>query len=278
MDDRVARGDGPPGGRPVPAGPDGSGTQRRTPTTGRPLAVARARVPRRSGGPARDLERTWALSALMCAMPWASRGGRAAPVRPGCAVDGGGLSEASTCTSLPSASTRSWARRSAGPGFRRGRPAAGAAGAREDGDAGEPAGAEGPAPPASEDAPGRRTGDADGRGELAATPHGAWLADGGLRIGELCGLHLVDLHLRQDAACGECRWPHVHVCHRPGNPNGAEAKTKHPWRPEGGTVTGGLVKRVSPAMVHAYFEYLTCLPKCCSWCVPGVCFRTSLLR
>jgi hypothetical protein len=24
-------------------------------------------------------------------------------------------------------------------------------------------------------------------------------------------------------------------------------------------VTGGLVKRVSPAMVHAYFEYLTCL-------------------
>jgi len=31
-----------------------------------------------------------------------------------------------------------------------------------------------------------------------------WLAHGGLRIGELCGLHLADLHLRQDAACGEC--------------------------------------------------------------------------
>ena len=84
-----------------------------------------------------------------------------------------------------------------------------------------------------------------------------WLADGGLRIGELCGLHLVDLHLRENAGCGECRAPHLHVCHRPGNPNGAEAKTKHPWRIEDGTVTGGLIKRVSPAMIHAYFEYLT---------------------
>ena len=84
-----------------------------------------------------------------------------------------------------------------------------------------------------------------------------WLADGGLRIGELCGLHLVDLHLRENAACGECRAPHLHVCHRPGNPNGAGAKTKHPWRIERGTVTGGLIKRVSPAMVHAYFEYVT---------------------
>ncbi|MGW4103370.1 tyrosine-type recombinase/integrase [Streptomyces sp. NPDC004976] len=84
-----------------------------------------------------------------------------------------------------------------------------------------------------------------------------WLADGGLRIGELCGLHLVDLHLRENAACGECRTPHLHVCHRPGNPNGAEAKTKHPWQVTRGTVTGGLIKRVSPAMVHSYFEYIT---------------------
>jgi len=29
-----------------------------------------------------------------------------------------------------------------------------------------------------------------------------WLAGGGLRVGELCGLHLVDLHLRENAACG----------------------------------------------------------------------------
>jgi hypothetical protein len=84
-----------------------------------------------------------------------------------------------------------------------------------------------------------------------------WLADGGLRIGELCGLYLTDLHLREKADCGECRPPHLHVCHRPGNPNGAEAKTKHPWRTEHGTVAGGLVKLVSPAMVHAYFEYMT---------------------
>jgi hypothetical protein len=102
------------------------------------------------------------------------------------------------------------------------------------------------------------------RGRLLATVNSArdavtvtWLADGGLRIGELCGLHLVDLHLRDGAACGQCQTPHVHVCHRPGNPNGAEAKTKHPWRVEDGTVTGGLVKRVSPAMVHAYFDYMT---------------------
>jgi integrase len=85
----------------------------------------------------------------------------------------------------------------------------------------------------------------------------AWLGDGGLRIGELCGLHLVDLHLREDAACGECGPAHVHVCHRPANPNQAAAKTKQDWRIEGGTVRGGLIKRVSPAMIHTYFEYIT---------------------
>jgi len=84
-----------------------------------------------------------------------------------------------------------------------------------------------------------------------------WLADGGLRIGELTGLHLVDLHLRADAACGQCAAPHVHVCHRPGNPNRAAAKTKPDWLVKDGVVTGGMVKRVSPAMVHSYFEYLT---------------------
>ena len=67
----------------------------------------------------------------------------------------------------------------------------------------------------------------------------------------------VDLHLRENAACGECRTPHLHVCHRPGNPNRAEAKTKQPWQIVRGTVTGGLIKRVSPAMVHSYFEYIT---------------------
>lgn len=84
-----------------------------------------------------------------------------------------------------------------------------------------------------------------------------WFADGGLRVGELCGLHLADLHLREGAGCGQCRPAHLHVCHRPGNPNGASAKTKHPWRLDSGVICGGLVRRVSPAMVHTYFDYMT---------------------
>jgi integrase len=84
-----------------------------------------------------------------------------------------------------------------------------------------------------------------------------WLADGGFRIGELCGLHLADLHLHEDAGCGDCRSPHVHVCHRDGNANQARAKTKYPWSLEDGVIRGGLVKRASPAMIHAYFEYMT---------------------
>ncbi|ELS50322.1 hypothetical protein [Streptomyces viridochromogenes] len=78
-----------------------------------------------------------------------------------------------------------------------------------------------------------------------------------LRIGELCGLHLVDLHLRENAPGGECRAPHLHVFHRPGTPNRAEAKTKQPWRVEHGIVTGGLIKRVSTALGHTYFSYVT---------------------
>jgi integrase len=49
----------------------------------------------------------------------------------------------------------------------------------------------------------------------------------------------------------------VHVCHRGGNPNRAAAKTKHEWAVEDGSVRGGLIKRASPAMIHAYFEYMT---------------------
>lgn len=84
-----------------------------------------------------------------------------------------------------------------------------------------------------------------------------WLFDGGFRIGELCGLHLADLHLRDNAACGDLRPPHAHICHRPGNANRSRAKTKYPWSIENGSVTGGLVRRVSPAMVHTYFAYMT---------------------
>jgi integrase len=84
-----------------------------------------------------------------------------------------------------------------------------------------------------------------------------WLADAGFRVGEFCGLHLTDLHLREAAGCGECRTPHVHICHREANPNRARAKTKHEWRVEDGVVCGGLIRRASPAMIHAYFEYMT---------------------
>ncbi|MCX4625470.1 hypothetical protein [Streptomyces sp. NBC_01443] len=55
-----------------------------------------------------------------------------------------------------------------------------------------------------------------------------WLSDSALRIGEFCGLHLANLHLRENAACGECRTPHAHVCHREGLVTDARAKTKWP--------------------------------------------------
>lgn len=84
-----------------------------------------------------------------------------------------------------------------------------------------------------------------------------WLLDGGFRIGELCGLHLADLHLRERAACAQARVPHTHICHRRGNRNQASAKTKYPWALEDGVITGGLIKRVSPAMIHTYFDYMT---------------------
>jgi integrase len=84
-----------------------------------------------------------------------------------------------------------------------------------------------------------------------------WLADAGFRIGELCGLHLSDLHLVESGPCGDCRVAHVHVCHREDNANRARAKAKHPWCLEGGLIQGGLVKRVSPAMIHAYFDYMS---------------------
>ena len=91
------------------------------------------------------------------------------------------------------------------------------------------------------------------RDEMVVT----WLCDTSLRIGGLTGLHLIDLHLRDDAACGECPDPHLHVCHRWGNPNRAAAKSKEDWRLVDGVVTGGGILRVSPAMVSAYFKYMT---------------------
>jgi integrase len=84
-----------------------------------------------------------------------------------------------------------------------------------------------------------------------------WLSDTSLRIGGLTGLHLVDLHLRENAGCGECKSPHLHVCHRWGNPNRAAAKIKPDWKMVDGVITGGEIYRVSPAMISSYFKYMT---------------------
>ncbi|MFI7560779.1 tyrosine-type recombinase/integrase [[Kitasatospora] papulosa] len=84
-----------------------------------------------------------------------------------------------------------------------------------------------------------------------------WLSDTAMRIGGLTGLHLVDLHLRQNAACGECRDPHVHICHRWGNQNRAAAKIKPNWQMIDGVITGGEIYRASPAMINRYFTYMT---------------------
>lgn len=104
----------------------------------------------------------------------------------------------------------------------------------------------------------------DARGRLLETVTSArdrlvvtWLYDGGFRIGELCGLHLADLHLRENADCAQARAAHAHICHREANRNRARAKAKHPWELVNGVVCGGLIRRVSPAMIHAYFEYMT---------------------
>ncbi|CAM5237820.1 tyrosine-type recombinase/integrase [Streptomyces hirsutus] len=84
-----------------------------------------------------------------------------------------------------------------------------------------------------------------------------WLSDTSLRIGGLTGLHLVDLHLRDNAPCGDCQSPHIHVCHRWGNVNGAAAKIKPDWAMVDGVITKGEIYRVSPAMVSSYYEYMT---------------------
>ena len=82
-----------------------------------------------------------------------------------------------------------------------------------------------------------------------------WLSDSGMRIGELCGLWFCDLHLRKDHPCGERQGPHAHIVKRL-NPNRASAKTGLPAMVVDGIVSGGTVRRASPAMVASYHEYL----------------------
>lgn len=83
-----------------------------------------------------------------------------------------------------------------------------------------------------------------------------WLSDSGIRVGELCGLHHADLHLRANHECGEERLAHFHVVKR-SNPNRARAKRGQPARLEDAVVRGGSVRYASPAMVETYLEYLT---------------------
>ena len=82
-----------------------------------------------------------------------------------------------------------------------------------------------------------------------------WLSDSAMRIGELCGLWFCDLHLRKDHPCGERKGPHAHVVKRL-NPNRASAKRGLPATVVDGIVSGGTVRRASPAMVASYHEYL----------------------
>lgn len=83
-----------------------------------------------------------------------------------------------------------------------------------------------------------------------------WLNDSGIRVGELCGLHHVDLHLRTHHECGEEKLAHFHVVKR-SNPNRARAKRGRPAHLEDGIVRGGSVRYASPAMIETYLEYLT---------------------
>ena len=84
-----------------------------------------------------------------------------------------------------------------------------------------------------------------------------WLADMGPRIGELCGLRFCDLHLRTNHTCGERREPHIHIVKRDDNSNRARAKRGSAGSVTGGVVRGGTTRRVSPAMIDTYNEYLT---------------------
>ena len=84
-----------------------------------------------------------------------------------------------------------------------------------------------------------------------------WLADSGMRIGELCGLCFCDLHLREGSSvrgAGRRR-----TCTSCGGGTRTEASAKTgPGRPgwSRAVVTGGTIRRASPAMVAAYHEYL----------------------
>ena len=55
--------------------------------------------------------------------------------------------------------------------------------------------------------------------------------------------------------CGERKGPHVHIVKRR-NLNGASAKTGRAIKIVEGVITGGTIRRASPAMVDSYHEYV----------------------
>ncbi|QQZ19616.1 tyrosine-type recombinase/integrase (plasmid) [Rhodococcus sp. 21391] len=62
-------------------------------------------------------------------------------------------------------------------------------------------------------------------------------------------------HVLRDHPCGERSGPHAHLVKRI-NPNRAAAKRGFPATVMDGIITGGIVRRASPAMVDSYHEYL----------------------
>lgn len=84
-----------------------------------------------------------------------------------------------------------------------------------------------------------------------------WLWDMAPRIGALCGFRFSDLHLIENHPCHEMAHPHVHVVRRVDNPNKALAKgAPAPRVGPDGIVRGGVLLRVSPQMLSAYWDYL----------------------
>jgi hypothetical protein len=207
-----------------------------THTAGRSPALAGPSASRSTGSGCGICSVTW-----VC---WAPRFGWRSVSRGGHAVWPAALSITASCLKgfyAPTAlgGERGVARRLTAPGCRRGPTVAAGSSATPRRRCRRTARPARPAA-ASEDAARRREGQTareqcDRRADRLTV---AWLRTGP-RIGELCGLHLVDLHLRDDANCGQCRTRTCMSATGRTTRTRAEAKTKHPWRVEDGTVTVG---------------------------------------
>lgn len=86
-----------------------------------------------------------------------------------------------------------------------------------------------------------------------------WLEKLGLRVGELCGLRLQDLHFAEHHECGQRAGPHIHIIPRGDNPNEARAKQRYVetgfGSSRGTVVTGGIIRTVNDELINAYYSY-----------------------